>query len=151
MTKKNPTQSRFVDQQIGVIEFKVFAQSARDRGSEKETEGEKITDIKLYGVRVISFVQLTLHNCCPVDSSSNGCREKHLEQANNITWALILNVFAVGSPSAFFKFVLFFFSNLLKSRAQTVSLFYNFDILLAFKISFVFCVFENWPTRKKKR
>lgn len=31
----------------------------------------------------------TLHNCCPVDNSSNGCLEKHFEQANKTTCTLI--------------------------------------------------------------
>lgn len=31
----------------------------------------------------------TLQSCWPVDNSSNGCREKHLEQANKITCELI--------------------------------------------------------------
>lgn len=35
------------------------------------------------------MLMFTLHNCCPVDSSSNGCLEKHFEQANKTTCELI--------------------------------------------------------------
>lgn len=33
---------------------------------------------------------LTLHNCCPDESSSNGCLEKHFEHAKSGTLLLIL-------------------------------------------------------------
>lgn len=35
---------------------------------------------------------ITLHSCCPVDSSSNGWREKHFEQANKTTCELIVSL-----------------------------------------------------------
>lgn len=58
--------------------------------------------------------EITLHNCWPGDSSSNGCREKHFEQANKTTCELIfwsiefLQRFSVGSWLNIFFFIIFY-------------------------------------------
>lgn len=49
---------------------------------------------RMFNEKIWSVVVFTLHNCWPVDSSSNGCREKHLEQANKTTCELIVRFVA---------------------------------------------------------
>lgn len=49
----------------------------------------------------------TLHNCCPVDSSSNGWRLKHFEHANKTTCELIFSVLRFFDVWTVVSFVLF--------------------------------------------
>lgn len=60
--------------------------------TKNEIPRQMIDDIKL---SIYYFGLFTLHNCWPVDSSSNGCLEKHLEQANKTTCELIVRFVVV--------------------------------------------------------